>query len=168
MEIDFDGMTSARSPCRSRPENYVGLVAAGKDGPSSARQGAARSHADGDSPPPLDVMRFDLEKRKTENLVSGVTDVQRRGRTARRCSTGRATTGSSPAPTRPPRPGEGALKLDGAEVCVDPRAEWRQMYRETWRIQRDFLYDPGFHGLDLKAAETSTSRSWTGSAAAPT
>ena len=33
------------------------------------------------------------------------------------------------------------------------RAEWRQMYREVWRIERDFLYDPGFHGLDLKAAE---------------
>src|SRR5262249_55326805 len=27
-----------------------------------------------------------------------------------------------------------------------------QMYREVWRIQRDFLYDPGFHGLDLKEA----------------
>jgi tricorn protease len=27
------------------------------------------------------------------------------------------------------------------------------MYREAWRIERDFLYDPGAHGLDLKAAE---------------
>jgi tricorn protease len=27
------------------------------------------------------------------------------------------------------------------------------MYREVWRIERDFLYDPGYHGLDLKAAE---------------
>ena len=26
------------------------------------------------------------------------------------------------------------------------------MYREVWRIQRDFLYDPGFHGLDLATA----------------
>ena len=36
---------------------------------------------------------------------------------------------------------------------VDPRAEWKQMYHEVWRIERDFLYDPNFHGLDLKAAE---------------
>ena len=36
---------------------------------------------------------------------------------------------------------------------VDPRAEWKQMYREAWRIQRDFFYDPGYHGLDLAAAE---------------
>ena len=52
----------------------------------------------------------------------------------------------------PAKPGDGALKLDGLEVRVDPRAEWRQMYREVYRIERDFLYDPGFHGYDLKAA----------------
>ena len=39
------------------------------------------------------------------------------------------------------------------EVCVDPRAEWKQMYHEVWRIERDFLYDPHYHGLDLAAAE---------------
>ena len=39
------------------------------------------------------------------------------------------------------------------EVYVDPRAEWKQMYHEVWRIERDFFYDPHFHGLDLKAAE---------------
>jgi tricorn protease len=27
------------------------------------------------------------------------------------------------------------------------------MYHETWRLARDFFYDPGYHGLDLKAAE---------------
>ena len=27
------------------------------------------------------------------------------------------------------------------------------MYHEVWRIERDFLYDPNAHGLDLKAAE---------------
>src|ERR1039458_4139343 len=34
-------------------------------------------------------------------------------------------------------------------AMLDPRAEWRQMYRETWHLQRDFLYDPNHHGLDL-------------------
>jgi tricorn protease len=27
------------------------------------------------------------------------------------------------------------------------------MFHEVWRIERDFLYDPGFHGLNLKSAE---------------
>ena len=39
------------------------------------------------------------------------------------------------------------------EMRVDPKAEWKQMYHEVWRMERDFLYDPGAHGLDLKVAE---------------
>ncbi|MGH9337311.1 MAG: PDZ domain-containing protein, partial [Vicinamibacteria bacterium] len=49
-----------------------------------------------------------------------------------------------------PEPRE--LPLDAMEVHVDPPAEWRQIYREVWRIERDFLYDPDFHGLDLDMA----------------
>src|SRR5262249_20709160 len=45
------------------------------------------------------------------------------------------------------------LKLERMEVLVDPRAEWKQEYAEVWRIERDFLYDPNLHGLNL--AETS-------------
>ena len=39
------------------------------------------------------------------------------------------------------------------EVYVDPRAEWKQMYHEAWRVQRDFFYDPSYHGLNLGDAE---------------
>ncbi len=54
---------------------------------------------------------------------------------------------------QPLKPGEGRIRTDEMEVAVDPRAEWNQMYRETWRIERDFFYDPNHHGLDLKATE---------------
>ena len=27
------------------------------------------------------------------------------------------------------------------------------MYKEVWRIERDFLYDPNHHGLNIPAAE---------------
>jgi tricorn protease len=49
--------------------------------------------------------------------------------------------------------GKGTLGMDRVEVYVDPRAEWRQIFHEAWRIERDFFYDPGHHGLDLAAAE---------------
>ena len=29
------------------------------------------------------------------------------------------------------------------EVKISPRAEWKQMFREAWRVERDFFYDPG-------------------------
>ena len=83
---------------------------------------------------------------------------------------GRASSSAASSPTDEAAARRaGALKLDEVEVHVDPRAEWRQMYREVWRIERDFLYDPDFHGLDLTAAaKRSTSRTWTASPAAPT
>ncbi len=45
------------------------------------------------------------------------------------------------------------LKTAGIEVRVDPVQEWKQMYREAWRVERDWFYDRNIHGLDLKAAE---------------
>ena len=45
------------------------------------------------------------------------------------------------------------LNMGGMQAKIDPRAEWKQMYAETWRIQREFFYDPGFHGLNLKKIE---------------
>jgi dipeptidyl aminopeptidase/acylaminoacyl peptidase len=49
--------------------------------------------------------------------------------------------------------GDEILKLDDMEVRVDPRAEWKQIYHEAFRLERDFFYDPGFHGLNLAATE---------------
>jgi tricorn protease len=42
----------------------------------------------------------------------------------------------------------GRLTLSGLRVNVDPRQEFRQMFDEGWRIQRDFLYVPNMHGAD--------------------
>ncbi len=39
------------------------------------------------------------------------------------------------------------------QVYVDPRAEWKHMYYQVWRNERDFLYDPGLHGLNLEAVK---------------
>src|SRR5262249_36565109 len=43
------------------------------------------------------------------------------------------------------------LNLDAVEVRVDPRAEWKEIFEEAWRINRDFFYDPSMHGADWPA-----------------
>ncbi|HET8772671.1 MAG TPA: PDZ domain-containing protein, partial [Thermoanaerobaculia bacterium] len=43
------------------------------------------------------------------------------------------------------------LALDRIEVKIDPRAEWSQIFNEAWRINRDYFYDPNFHGADWNA-----------------
>jgi tricorn protease len=36
-------------------------------------------------------------------------------------------------------------------VKVDPHAEWREIFDEAWRINRDFFYAPNMHGVDWAA-----------------
>jgi tricorn protease len=40
------------------------------------------------------------------------------------------------------------LPTSSLEAQIDPMAEWRQIFNDAWRIERDFFYDPGMHGVD--------------------
>jgi tricorn protease len=44
-------------------------------------------------------------------------------------------------------------KLPTGELMmeVDPRAEWRQIFNDAWRLERDMFYDPGMHGVNWPA-----------------
>jgi tricorn protease len=37
------------------------------------------------------------------------------------------------------------------EITVDPKAEWKQIFNDAWRFQRDMFYDPAMHGVDWQA-----------------
>jgi len=52
---------------------------------------------------------------------------------------------------RPAKVGDGAINVAQMEMKVDYQAEWAQIFRETWRIQREFFYDPKMHGADWQA-----------------
>jgi len=43
---------------------------------------------------------------------------------------------------------EGTLDLSGMVMYLDRAAEYRQMFNEAWRLQRDFFYDENMHGVD--------------------
>ncbi|MFP5260615.1 MAG: PDZ domain-containing protein [Blastocatellia bacterium] len=101
---------------------------------------------------PQTLHKFELEKRKMDKVIEGINAFLLSANGEKMLY--RQGQGWFIAATAQPiQPGQGALKLDEMEVYVDPRAEWDQMYREVWRIQRDFIYDPGLHGLDLKSAQ---------------
>ena len=50
-----------------------------------------------------------------------------------------------------PESGKGVLNLAAIEIKIDPAAEWKQIFREAWRVNRDYFYDPGMHGADWAA-----------------
>lgn len=147
--IDLDDLDQRTLALPIPPRNYVNLLA-GKTGVLFLVAGPAVAQADGDGPPLRTIHRFDLDRRKTEKLVEATAvAVSGNGEKLLYQQKDDWFLVSSIAP---PKPGEGALKLDGLEVRVDPRAEWRQVYREVYRIERNFLYNPGSHGYALKAA----------------
>jgi tricorn protease len=147
--IDFDNISQRILALPLPARNYVGL-GAGKAGTVFVAEVAIVPVPGG--PQGLTLSKFDLDKRKADKVLEGASFVDfahngekmlyRQGENWFIVST-----------AQPAKPGDGALRLDGMEVKVDPRAEWTQMYREIWRIERDFFYDPNHHGLDLKAAE---------------
>ncbi len=46
---------------------------------------------------------------------------------------------------------DAALDLSPWKLAVQPREEWRQMFVEAWRLERDYFYDPNMHGVDWDA-----------------
>ena len=148
VDLDQIGQRVLALPLPAR--NYAGLVA-GKDGVLFLAEAPPVDSGGGNDP--FAVVKFDLSTRKSDKFLDGVTsfDVSHSGEKALYQRAGGAwfIAGTAQAP----KPGEGALNLSDLTVQVDPRAEWRQMYREVWRIERDFFYDPHHHGLDIAAAE---------------
>ncbi|MEW6733262.1 MAG: PDZ domain-containing protein, partial [Acidobacteriota bacterium] len=98
----------------------------------------------------LTLHKFDLEKRKFEKVLDNINTF-RVSHNGEKMLYRQEQNWFIVSTQQPLKPGEGKIKTDAMEVYVDPRAEWNQMYRETWRIERDFFYDPNHHGLDLPA-----------------
>ena len=46
---------------------------------------------------------------------------------------------------------EKKLPTNQLEMTVIPRDEWKQIFNDVWRLQRDFFYDKNMHGVDWNA-----------------
>ncbi|MGH8371632.1 MAG: S41 family peptidase [Gammaproteobacteria bacterium] len=149
VKIDFTGLLQRTLALPIPSADYVGL-AAGKSGELYLQE--APIVMMGDGPMPLTVQKFDLEKRKTDKLLDGVTSfmLSFNGEKMLYQIKDNWYIAKTDAP---PKPGNGQINTAGMQVWVVPREEWQQMYREVWRIERDFFYDPHYHGLDIAAAQ---------------
>lgn len=43
------------------------------------------------------------------------------------------------------------VNTSAVKVKIDPKQEWRNIFNEAWRVNRDYFYDPYMHGLDWDA-----------------
>lgn len=154
VEIDLEGISQRILALAIPARNYNGLLA-GKAGVLFLGEGPQVDPIDfDDGGPTTKIHKFDLKTRKTEQILDGVTsfDVSFNGEKMLYAKQNQwfITPAEKPA-EGPPQPGQGGpLRLDSMEIHVDPRAEWKHMYDQVWRDERDFLYDPGLHGLSLQ------------------
>jgi tricorn protease len=99
---------------------------------------------------PGDLARFDLTRRKEEVLLEKVNgyEISRDGKRVlvqQKEAWAIADYGDKLDPAKR------RLAIDKVEVRVDPRAEWKQIYDEAYRLHRDWFYDPNYHGANLTA-----------------
>jgi tricorn protease len=153
--LGFDGLDRRLVAVPGLAARHYQALAAGRAGEIFLLEGPAVLDADAEDGGSGPLWKYSLEERKATKLAGDVAEVHV-SRDGSRLLLHRDDAWAIvdvPEGDDEIEAGEGELELDDVEVRVDPLAEWRQMYHEAWRIERDFLYDPGYHGLDLAAAE---------------
>lgn len=52
---------------------------------------------------------------------------------------------------------DGMLNTSAIKIKIDPVEEWANIFNETWRVNRDYFYDPNMHGVDWEAMKSKYS-----------
>lgn len=158
VQIDFDGITRRTLAIPGIPERQYSNLEAGADGTVFFLEAGANQGQGGGGG---SLTRYRLSERKTTPFLSGVADysvsadgkklVYRAGGGGQGAGGG----GRPQAPSifvvdteRPPaQPGQGRLNYV-LRMYLDPKEEFRQIFNEGWRNQRDYLYVQNMHGTN--------------------
>ncbi len=153
VKIDLDGIQDRVTALATSPAVVRTLAAAkgyvyyltqpiqGLSGPIAGESSAIHS--------------YDMKERKEKTLIENVQNFALSfdgskllyegegggGRTAH-------TFGIIDAKAEQKKVGEGAISLAGMKAEIDPPAEWKQMFNEVWRQERDYFYEASMNGVD--------------------
>ncbi|HWZ32792.1 MAG TPA: PDZ domain-containing protein [Bryobacteraceae bacterium] len=170
VQIDFDGIQQRIINVESVPERQYSQLRAGVAGTvyyleQTARSGRGGGGAPGAPEPGNTMQRFRLSDRRPATFITGVVtyDVSADGhklvyRTAAAGGAGRGGRGAATTPQPPqlflvdadrtaPTAGQGRLNV-ALRMYLEPKEEFKQIFYEGWRNQRDYLYVPNTHGAD--------------------
>lgn len=165
VQIDFDGIQQRILSVPGIPERPYAQLKAGVAGtvfyiePAAGGGGGRGGNFGGGT-----LQRYRLSDRRSAPFVAGVAtyDVSADGRKLVYRSgggggggRGGAGFGAPAAPSlyivdadrQAPQPGQGRLNV-GLRMYLEPKAEFKQIFNEGWRNQRDYLYVKNAHGSD--------------------
>lgn len=133
-EIDFDNMAERVMPMPWGPGSY-GAVVGANNGVFVWTGGI--------------LLKYDFNSRQSVPILQGIGGISfNKNRTKGAYVAGNLI---GIVDLRPGvQVGQGRVNLDNVAFTWDPKAEWKQMYWEAWRLQRDEFYDKDMLGLDWK------------------
>ncbi|MGA2076397.1 MAG: S41 family peptidase, partial [Terriglobia bacterium] len=159
--IDLAGIGDRVVALPTPPENSQALNAA--DGfvyYATSPVGGLSGPLPGESPA---VHAYDMNERKDSVLISG-TDNFRLSFDGKKVLYAAPPSGGGgeegePVPQtygiidakpegQPHHPGDGALNVASMRLEVDPAAEWKEMFNEAWRQERDYFFEPAMNGVN--------------------
>lgn len=143
VRIDLDGFESRLVVLPPSAGNYTDLYAA--SGKVVYRR-RPRTGAGEDASP---IVFYDLEEREEKTVMDDADgfDLSADGKKLLVVSNGKFGI----VDLEPEQTIETPLRTSEMEMTVDPVAEWKQIFNDAWRLERDFFYDPAMHGVDWEA-----------------
>src|SRR5208283_3684629 len=99
---------------------------------------------------------FDLKERKDKTVIKGISRwwLSHDGSKVLYEAKGGADSSYGIIDAKPDggqKIGDGALNLSGLRLEIDPPAEWRQIFNEVWRQERDYFFEASMNGVDWEA-----------------
>jgi tricorn protease len=147
--IDFDGIASRVEPLPLPRGNYRRLLVNNKSLFYLNRDEGDFNRFEFRVPGAMDLHAFSLDNHKEETVIEGIstyglsadgsTLVYRKANTVGLIASSARKSSGEP------------LDLSDLKMHLDPKKEWKQIFAESWRMERDFYYEPGMHGLDWNA-----------------
>jgi tricorn protease len=147
VRIDFDGITDRTEALPLQKGNYRSLAVNDRAlfYLNSDEGNFNRFEVSGHGP--MNLSSWSFKSAKASSLAEGIDDfrLSADGSTIVLRKDGDVSLmpadGGNPAP----------LKLTDLKVWHDPVSEWKQIFNESWRMERDYYYEPGMHGQDWPA-----------------
>ncbi|HEU5165516.1 MAG TPA: PDZ domain-containing protein, partial [Chitinophagaceae bacterium] len=94
---------------------------------------------------------YDIEKKEEKTIVDGV-DNARLSFNGQKILVTKSGTFAVLTPNENQK-FEKTIPLADMQMMVDPVQEWKQIFMDVWRFERDYFYDAGMHGVDWKQAK---------------
>jgi tricorn protease len=169
VQIDFDGLSQRIVSVPGVPERQYSDLQAGVDGQVfylEAGRAGGGGGGGGQGAAGNELWRYRLCDRRATSFVNNVAayeiSADRRKLVYRAAAAGGGQFGgpgggggTPPAPQlflvdadrTPPQPGTGRLNFT-LRMYLEPKEEFKQIFNEGWRNQRDYLYVPNMQGAD--------------------